>query len=68
MNSTVLEAPSMPCLLLHPQPLTPAAFAEFGEVIDSAGHSPIMINNGTTAQRRVITRWHRCNWTMTVMA
>lgn len=34
--------------ILRPEPLTAAAFAPFGEVIDSAGHAPLMINEGHT--------------------
>lgn len=37
-----------PALPLRIQPLTAQAFAEFGEVIDSAGHEPLSINQGMT--------------------
>lgn len=35
---------------LVPQPLTAAAFAEFGRVIEAAGREPEMINGGTTGR------------------
>lgn len=35
-------------LNLHPQPLTPEAFAPFGEVIDTHDRDYFMINNGST--------------------
>lgn len=34
-------------LLLKAEPLTAAAFAPFGEVIEAAGHAPRLINDGT---------------------
>ncbi|WP_151703381.1 ureidoglycolate lyase [Nitrincola alkalilacustris] len=40
-------------LLLKPEPLTPAAFAEFGDVIDTDDREFFMINNGSTR------RYHR---------
>jgi len=55
MNTAILEAPA-PALWLHPQPLTAAAFAEFGEVIESQGHVPIMINDGTTARYHALAQ------------
>ena len=35
---------------LHPEPLTAAAFAPFGDVIESACHDPVWINAGTCAR------------------
>jgi ureidoglycolate lyase len=35
-------------LILHPRPLTAAAFAPFGEVIAMADHEPVWINEGTS--------------------
>lgn len=34
--------------LLIPEPLTAAAFAPFGEVIETSGQQPLMINEGNT--------------------
>ena len=36
--------------VLHAVPLTAAAFAPFGEVIETAGHPPRLINEGTAAR------------------
>ena len=36
--------------VLHAVPLTAAAFAPFGEVIETAGHAPRLINEGTAAR------------------
>jgi ureidoglycolate lyase len=33
-------------IALYPEPLTPAGFASFGEVIDVEGHQPFTINDG----------------------
>ena len=33
---------------LTPKPLTAAAFAPYGQVIETAGHTPMVINQGTT--------------------
>lgn len=38
----------MTVTVLTPEPLTAKNFAPFGDVIDVAGHTPIMINNGNT--------------------
>jgi len=35
-------------VVLRPQPLSAAAFAPFGDVIESTGHTPILINDGMT--------------------
>jgi len=59
MNSATLKAPTVPnkqTYVLRPQPLTPAAFAEFGDVIDSANHTPIAINDGTTARYHALAQ------------
>lgn len=36
--------------VLHAVPLTAAGFAPFGEVIETAGHAPRLINEGTAAR------------------
>ncbi|MDC2859446.1 MULTISPECIES: ureidoglycolate lyase [unclassified Delftia] len=43
-------------LRLRAQPLTAEAFAEFGEVIDSAGHTPLLINDGMTERYHALAR------------
>ncbi|MDR2331922.1 MAG: ureidoglycolate lyase [Burkholderiaceae bacterium] len=43
-------------LELLAQPLTPEAFAEFGDVIDSTGHTPIQINDGMTERYHALAR------------
>ena len=43
-------------LRLRVQPLTAEAFAEFGEVIDSAGHTPLLINDGMTERYHALAR------------
>lgn len=35
-------------MLIHPQPLTAEEFRPFGEVIETAGHVPVLINRGHT--------------------
>jgi len=45
-----------PVFLLPVQPLTAAAFAPFGEVIDSAGHTPMLINGGVTKRYHALAR------------
>lgn len=44
------------CLRLRAQPLTAEAFAEFGEVIASAGHTPLLINDGMTERFHALAR------------
>ncbi|MFT3811886.1 MAG: ureidoglycolate lyase [Acidovorax sp.] len=41
---------------LRVQPLTAAAFADFGDVIDSEGHAPLPINNGMTERYHALAR------------
>ena len=48
--------PAAPQYHLRVQPLTAEAFADFGEVIDSAGHTPIPINNGMTERYHALAR------------
>lgn len=43
-------------LRLRALPLTAEAFAEFGDVIDSAGHTPLLINNGMTERFHALAR------------
>jgi len=38
------------------QPLTAAAFAPFGDVIESAGHTPMLINGGVTERYHALAR------------
>ncbi|MDB6011657.1 MAG: allA, partial [Gammaproteobacteria bacterium] len=38
----------MSAIVLEAVPLTAAAFAPFGEVIETAGHLPRLINEGTS--------------------
>jgi len=59
MNTAPLNTPTelhAQTLWLHPQPLTSAAFVEFGDVIDSANHTPIAINDGTTARYHALAQ------------
>jgi len=42
--------------LLPVQPLTAAAFAPFGDVIESAGHTPMQINGGVTERYHALAR------------
>lgn len=35
-------------MIVHAEPLTPEAFQPFGEVIQTAGHTPVLINEGNT--------------------
>lgn len=60
MNTT-LRASAAANAAQHPQrlqvqPLTAQAFADFGEVIDSAGHVPVPINNGMTERYHALAR------------
>lgn len=48
MNPSPATCASELVVRLRAQPLTAEAFADFGEVIDSAGHPPLPINNGMT--------------------
>jgi len=41
---------------LRQRPMTAAAFAPFGEVIDSAGHTPMLINGGVTKRYHALAR------------
>jgi ureidoglycolate lyase len=43
-------------LHLRARPLTSEAFAEFGEVLDSAGHTPMLINDGMTERYHALAR------------
>jgi len=43
-------------VVLQPQPLTAAAFAPFGDVIESSGHTPIVINDGMTRRYHALGR------------
>ena len=43
-------------LRLIAQPLTQEAFAEFGDVIDSVGHTPMLINDGMTERYHALAR------------
>lgn len=43
-------------LRLRARPLTATAFAEFGDVIDSAGHTPLLINDGMTERYHALAR------------
>ncbi|GAB2463506.1 ureidoglycolate lyase [Comamonas humi] len=62
MNTALENAPggaAQPAAATHRlrvQPLTAQAFADFGEVIDSAGHAPIPINNGMTERYHALAR------------
>jgi len=42
--------------LLPIEPLSAAAFAPFGEVIEAAGHTPMWINSGVTARYHALAR------------
>lgn len=60
MNTT-LEHSAADGAARHPhclqvQPLTAQAFADFGEVIESAGHTPLPINNGMTERYHALAR------------
>jgi len=43
-------------VVLRPQPLTAAAFAPFGDVIESTGHTPMPINGGMTHRYHALGR------------
>lgn len=46
----------MSTLRLEPAPLTAEAFAPFGDVIETAGHTPRSINQGTTQRHHDLAR------------
>ncbi len=43
-------------ITLTPQPLSAESFAPFGEVIETGGHQPIMINEGSTQRFDALAR------------
>ena len=54
MNTLSETRPASLCL--RAQPLTAEAFAEFGEVLDSTGHTPLLINDGMTERYHALAR------------
>ena len=53
---TTLQETPPAVLRLRALPLTAEAFAEFGDVIDSTGHTPLLINDGMTERFHALAR------------